>query len=109
MSTARNRAIAVREQEAEMPEVASKVADALYAVADAINTLAAVGAWSAAAEHSDTHGRQSQMAAVILRFGKEGFYTSKVDGEKVCEADEEKVRAMLLALFPHIDPRKLRR
>ena len=108
MSTAR-KSLIVRAEEAEMPEVASKVADAMYAVADALNTFAGVMAWDAAAEHSDTHGRQSQMAAVILRFAKEGFYGTKIDGERVCEADEQRVRAMLMALFPHIDPKKLRR
>lgn len=107
MNRARSRAIVL--QEAPVTEVASEIGEALRAVADAINTLAGVGAWCAAAEHSDTHGRQSQMAAVIMRFAKEGFYSQKVNGDKVCEADEEKVRAMLLALFPHIDPRKLRR
>jgi hypothetical protein len=39
------------------------------------------------------------MAAVILRFASEGYFSTKVDGQKVCEADSELARQMLDRLF----------
>ena len=89
-----------------MSEVASEIGDGLHAVADAFDKLAGVMAWVAASEHSDTHGRQKEMAAVILQFAKHGFYSTKVDGKKVCQADEEMLDRMLLAVFPSYNPKK---
>jgi hypothetical protein len=97
MSRARHYHI-VRKAE-PVTETASLVADALHDVADAIRTLAGVFAWGAVSDHSDTHGRQKEMAAVILRFASEGYFSTKVDGQKVCEADSELARQMLDRLF----------
>lgn len=90
-----------------MPEYEATVADAIYALADAVNRLAGVAAWSAAAEHSDTHGRQKEMAAVIFRFAKDGYFTAKVNGKKVSEADQDMLDRMFYGIFPHADPKKL--
>lgn len=90
-----------------MPEYEATVADAIYALSDAVNRLAGVAAWSAAAEHSDTHGRQKEMAAVIFRFAKDGYFTAKVGGKKVSEADQAMLDQMFYGLFPNADPKKL--
>jgi hypothetical protein len=84
--------------EGAMPEV-TEIADALHAVADALNTFAGVAAWGAAAEHSDTHGRQSEIAAVILRFAKEGYLHTRINGENVSQADADMARAMFDRVF----------
>ena len=79
---------------------ASQIAEGLHDLADAVRTLAGVAAWSAAAEHSDTHGRQNEMAAVILKFGMEGFFHAKIDGQRVSDADQEEARRMFDKIFP---------
>ena len=100
MSRARSRAIVIRASEApEMSETASMVADGLHDLADAVRALAGVFAWGAVSEHSDSHGRQAEMAAVILRFASEGYFHAKVSGDKVCDADSELARQMLDRLF----------
>lgn len=83
-----------------MSETASMVADAGHDIADALRTLAGVLAWIGAAEHSDTHGRQKEMAAVILKFAVEGFFSTKIDGTKVSQADQEQAERMFHKLFP---------
>jgi hypothetical protein len=83
-----------------MSETASLVAEGLHDVADALRMVAGVLAWGAAAEHSDTHGRQKEMAAVILRFASEGYFSTKVDGTKVSQADADQAAAMFNKLFP---------
>lgn len=102
LSPARKRAML----EATVPEIASEIGDALHHVADAIEQMSGVFAWVAAADNSDTHGRQKEMAAVILRFAQEGFYSTKIDGVKVCDADQERLDLMFQALFPNFDPKK---
>ena len=92
--------------EAAVPEISSEIGDGLLAVAEAVEQLAGVFAWLAAGDNSDTHGRQKEMAAVILRFAQEGFYSTKIDGVKVCEADQERLDLMFQALFPNFDPKK---
>lgn len=89
-----------------MPELASEIADSIRALADAVDRFAGVCAWGAVQEHSDTHHRQKEMAAVVLQFAKRGFFTTKVDGIKVSEADEEMLDKMLAAVFPSYDPKK---
>ena len=102
-STARKAAIV---QEAIVPDVASEIADAIHGLTDAFRQLSGVMAWGVAESHSDTHGRQAEMAAVILRFALEGYFHTKVDGRKVCDADADEARAMLDRLF---GPQKGRR
>jgi hypothetical protein len=46
------------------------------------------------------------MAAVILRFAKEGFFSTKVDGVKVSQADADQAQAMFLKLFPSAGKRR---
>ena len=92
-----------------MPEVASKIGDGLMAVADGLNQIAGVLAWGAAAEHSDNHGEQSQMAAVIMRFAKEGYFHTRIDRVNVSKATEDQVIDMMTKLWPGLDPRKMRR
>jgi hypothetical protein len=92
-----------------MSELASEIGDGLHALADAFDRLAGVMAWVAAADNSDTHGRQKEMAAVILQFAKHGFYSTKIDGNKVCHADQEALDKMFFAVFPNVDPKKLPR
>lgn len=82
-----------------MPEVASEIGDGLHAIADALNTLAGAIAWMAVERNSPSHGRQCEMAAVVMRFAKEGYWRAKVDGERVSEADSEQARVMLEKLF----------
>ena len=85
-----------------MPETASRIADGLHDVADALRMIAGTLAWGAAAEHSDTHGRQKEMAAVIIKFAAEGYFSTKVDGTKVCQADADQAEAMFRKLFPSV-------
>ena len=82
-----------------MSEVASEIADAIQGFTKAVQQLSGVMAWCAAEGNSDTHGRQAEMAAVILRFAHEGYFHTKVDGKKVCDADADEARAMLDRLF----------
>lgn len=82
-----------------VPEVASEIAEAIRGFTDAVRQLSGVMAWGVAESHSDTHGRQAEMAAVILRFAHEGYFHTKVDGRKVCDADADEARAMLDKLF----------
>ena len=89
-----------------MSETASLVADGLHDVADALRTVAGVLAWGAVQAHSDSHGRQKEMAAVILRFACEGFFSAKVDGVKVSQANQEQAEAMFHKLFPIIKGRR---
>lgn len=84
---------------ANMP-AASQIAEGLHDMADAVRTLAGVLAWGAASEHSDSHGRQKEMAAVILRFASEAYFGTKVDGVKVSAADQEQAEKMFRKLFP---------
>jgi len=98
MSRARSLAIVRRAD--PVPETASRIADGLHDCADAMRTIAGVLAWGAAAEHSDTHGRQKEMAAVILKFAMEGFFSTKVDGAKVSQADQDQAIEMFHKLFP---------
>ena len=88
------------EKASPMPETASRIADGLHDCAAAFRGMTAVLAWLAAAEHSESHGRQKEMAAVILRFATEGYFSTKVDGVKVSEADQEQALAMFNKLFP---------
>lgn len=94
----RKQAIVKRATEAEMP-AASQIADGLHDVADAMRTLAGVLAWGSVQEHSPSHGRQSEMAAVVLRFASEGYFHTKIDGQKVSEAESDEARKMLDKLF----------
>jgi hypothetical protein len=89
-----------------MPEMASEIAESIRALADAVDRFAGVCAWGAVQEHSDTHHRQKEMAAVILRFAKEGYYTTKIDGVKVSQADEDQLEKMFKVLWPGYDPKK---
>lgn len=82
-----------------MPEVASEIAEAIRGFTAAVDRLAGVIAWGVVEGHSDTHGRQAEMAAVILRFAHEGYFHTRVDGKKVCDADADEARAMLDKLF----------
>ena len=97
-STARKSLIIAKAE--PVPETASLIAEGLHNVADAFRGMTGVLAWLAAAKHSDTHGRQKEMAAVILRFATEGYFSTKVDGVKVSEADQEQALAMFQKLFP---------
>ena len=69
--------------------------------------MSGVFAWVAAADNSATHGRQRDMAAVILRFAQEGFFSTKVDGVRVSDADQIMLDKMFCALFPHVDFKKM--
>jgi hypothetical protein len=89
-----------------VPETASLIADGLHDVADAMRMIAGVLAWGAAEQHSDTHGRQKEMAAVILRFAMEGYFSTKVDGVRVSQADQEQAEAMFCKLFPQAKTRR---
>ena len=93
--------------EATVPEIASEIGDALHHVAEAIEQMSGVFAWVAAADNSATHGRQRDMAAVILRFSQEGFFSTRIDGEKVSEASQEMLDKMFSALFPNLDFKKM--
>lgn len=82
-----------------MPEVASEIAEAIRGFTAAVDRLAGVMAWGVVQENADSHGRQSEMAAVILRFAHEGYFHTRVDGKKVCDADADEARKMLDKLF----------
>ena len=96
----RARSLAIVRKRSPMSETASLVADGLHDVADALRTVAGVLAWGAVQENSGTHGRQKEMAAVILRFAMEGFFSTKVDGTKVSQADSDQAQEMFYKLFP---------
>ena len=98
MSSARKRQIIERAE--PVSETASRIADGLHDVADSMRMIAGVLAWAAVQENSGSHGRQKEMAAVILRFASEGYFSTKVDGEKISAADQEKAEAMFHKLFP---------
>lgn len=72
----------------------SEAADAIHRLADAIETMAGVMAWGAAAEHSDCHGRQKEMASVIYHICRQRFATTKIDGVKVDKATQDELDAM---------------
>jgi hypothetical protein len=46
------------------------------------------------------------MAAVILRFAMEGYFSTKVDGVRVSQADQEQAEAMFCKLFPQAKTRR---
>lgn len=98
MTTAR-KALIVRKA-SPVSETASLVAEGLHDVADAIRMMAGVLAWGAVESNSDSHGRQKEMAAVILRFASEGYFSTKVDGTKVSQADADQAEAMFNRFFP---------
>jgi hypothetical protein len=79
--------------------VASEIADAIRGLAAAVEKLAGVEAWRAVEQHSDTHGRQSEMAGLVLRFAHEGYFRVKIDGQKVCDADCETAIKMMDKAF----------
>lgn len=85
--------------EAAVSDVASEIADAIRGFTAAVDRLSGVIAWGVVEGHSDTHGRQAEMAAVILRFAHEGYFRTKVGGRKVSDADADEARAMLDRLF----------
>lgn len=97
MTERARKALIVRE--AEVPEVASEIAEAIRGFSEAVDRLAGVIAWGVVEGNSDTHGRQAEMAAVILRFAHEGYFHTRVDGKKICDADADEARAMLDKLF----------
>lgn len=88
-------------------ESAEEIADGLRSVAAAFDRLAGVCAYIAAAEHSDTPGRQREMAGVIYHTAAQRFGGVKYDGAKIDEATIIELDAMWCALF-RIDPKKLR-
>jgi hypothetical protein len=107
MNTTRN--FAIIRKASPVSEMASEIGDGLHAVADAFERLAGVFAWLAAAENSDTHGRQKEMAAVIFKFAEEGFFSTKIDGVRVSDADADTLERMFMAMFPNVDPKKIAR
>ena len=102
--SSRARKIAIVKASA-VPETASRIADGLHDLADAMRMVAGVLAWGAVQENADTHGRQKEMAAVILRFASEGYFSAKVDGVKVSAASQEQAEAMFCKLFPAVKRR----
>ena len=96
----RARKLRILERAEPVSETASLVADGLHDVADAIRMLAGVLAWGAVEQNSESHGRQKEMAAVILRFASEGYFSTKGDGTKVSQADQERAEAMFHKFFP---------
>ena len=97
-SSARKSAIV--ERASAVPETASRIAEGLHDVAEALRTMAGVMAWGAVEQNSGSHGRQKEMAAVLLRFAMEGYFSTKVDGVKVSQADQEQALAMFQKFFP---------
>jgi hypothetical protein len=97
MSRARSTAIVKANA---VPETASVIAEGLHDVADALRVIAGVLAWGAVEQNSGSHGRQKEMAAVLLRFALEGYFSTKVDGVKVSQADQEQALAMFNKFFP---------
>jgi len=89
----------VPEYVSETREGMERIADAVDGFTAAIKQLSGVIAWGVVEGHSDSHGRQAEMAAVILRFAHEGYFHVRVDGKKVAEADAAEARAMLDKLF----------
>lgn len=82
-----------------MSEYASEAAVAIGQLAEAIETMAGVMAWGAAAEHSESHGRQKEMAAVIFHIAQQRFKTTKIDGVKVDKATQDELDDMFWFLM----------
>jgi hypothetical protein len=88
-------------------ETASEIADGLRSVAAAFDRLAGVCAYLAASEHSNTPGRQRELAGVIYHTAAQRFGGVKYDGQRIDQATIDQLDAMWCAMF-RIDPKKLR-
>jgi hypothetical protein len=105
--SSRSRKQAIVERASAVPESpATEIGDGLHAVAQGLHTIAGILSWLAASEHSEDHGRQRQMAAVIYRTSVLRFEKVKVGGEYVSQADIELCDRLWHSFFK-VDPKKL--
>jgi hypothetical protein len=92
---------------AEMPEVASEIAEALHRVSESFLTLAGIGAYIAASNDEGlTQGEIRQTAAVMFHTARQQFGGVKYDGQRIENANLEELDAMWCKLL-RIDPKKL--